>query len=90
MTRMTKEVLSRLLLMAKRLLTRPRISHECGLLGAQVAGLALGVAILGWVALALFAPGLGAMIAVFASPLIACVVILRLLTLGPARRRRPR
>jgi len=51
-------------------------------------GVALGAVILAWVALALFAPGLGAMLAVFTSPLMACAVILRLLTLGPTDRRR--
>jgi len=71
---------------------RPRISDRRGSIGAQAAGVALGVAlgavILAWVALALFAPGLGAMLAVFTSPLMACAVILRLLTLGPTDRRR--
>jgi hypothetical protein len=48
----------------------------------------LAVVLIAWAMLALFAPGLGAMVAVFGSPFLACAVILRLLTLTPARGRR--
>jgi hypothetical protein len=50
---------------------------------AVLAGCSLGVAVLLWLLLTSFAPGFGFMIAIFGSPVIAWVIILRLLTLPP-------
>ena len=51
---------------------------------AILSGGALGGVLVAWLVLALFAPGLGSVIAVFGSPVFAFFVIVRLLTLGPS------
>ena len=48
---------------------------------ALLSGGVLGTLLLAWLVLALFAPGVGSVIAVFGSPVLACFVIVRLLTL---------
>jgi hypothetical protein len=57
---------------------------------ALTAGGLLGAALLGWLALVSVAPGFGAVVAVFGSPIVACLIILRLLTSTPAREPGPR
>jgi hypothetical protein len=51
---------------------------------AQFAGLVFGLVLLAWAALATIAPGLAAMLAVFGSPVLACAILLRILTLRSA------
>jgi hypothetical protein len=52
---------------------------------ATVAGCILGAGVLAWLVLTSFAPGFGAMLAIFGSPIIAWAIILRLLTLPTQR-----
>lgn len=62
-----------------------RVAGGRGSARSVLAGGLLGGILLAWLTLAFIAPGFAAVVAVFGSPAVACLVILRLLTLTPAR-----
>lgn len=56
---------------------------------AIISGGLLGSILLVWLVVALFAPGFASVVAVFGSPVFACLMILRLLTLPAAQSEAP-
>lgn len=72
--------------MAMGAVKKGRYSHE-GAAATLFSGGILGAAALLWLAITLSVPGLGSVLAVFGSPILALCVILRLLTLPVERGR---
>jgi hypothetical protein len=88
MTRMAEEVLSGLQRTDYGMPSPGKPKRVRLRFGARLAGAVLGMVLLGWAALAVYAPGLAAMVAVFGSPFLACAIILRILTLTPTSPKR--